>query len=271
MNDQEIQEKNDVLSFERAREDAIDSAFKYVRKKLDKNSDLESFEMIQQAITTKHQNKIKFFKSRVQGCINNLEYGIKSLEKTKLELSGIKEDNKSIENNKQQLQKFTILKEFDLFKTFSSIWEQLQYIDEFYKKLIEAESYIEDVVKYYEKHPKGISIKCYQTIQSLLDFESDLIKNVDEQNVPVIISKFDPIHKAKAKLMVNVHPQIEYSFFTESNPKIERIIAKIPNKNLVNIKYDIHFNLMSTIQSNGNYLIIPYIYKDSINISFINF
>ena len=231
------------FSIEQAREDATNSAFKFVRNKLTNTSDLESLELIKQTADIKHMDKIAFLKARVQGYVRNIEMGLADMEKANSVLRRLLSDIGEIETQSHEVSEFDLTKQISNFKSLGVIWENLNQIKDLNSRFGEAETYIDAVEKFFILNPNGFSIKCFKTIDSLLKFEQDVLEKMEAKENEIrtfnaespnkdkaerakvyLIEKFKPIHEAKEKLMNNVHDLFLNIFTGFSNIETDLIV-----------------------------------------------
>ena len=177
-------------------EKSIRSAYKFVRNKLE-TSDLDLLDIVQQNTYNKHKNKLTILKARIQEYIDNISNGIDNLDEATVDLEYVVSCLNEIDQNKNHILENKLKENNESFSKFGLIWERLNMADSLYKKCNEANELINAVEQYFIENPKSISIKCYKTIESLLEFEKELLENIkDIKNKEFIIQKFYKIHES---------------------------------------------------------------------------
>ncbi|KAK8897282.1 hypothetical protein M9Y10_015222 [Tritrichomonas musculus] len=197
---------------EHARKDAGNEAFQYVNKLISQSSNLESLEQDKQQAFGKHQSKIAYLKSQVQGIVTNIESGIDELQETAAGLKELKDEIKSIEdetNKREQAFSDNNQPLHDLALAF----ERATIIEELLNSFDSADEAISSISKYFEGNPDAFSIKLYTTIEALVEFEENLQSKVSDQSLKTFIeSHFSPIHTYNDILINNVHKCLNTAF-----------------------------------------------------------
>ncbi|KAH0790984.1 hypothetical protein GPJ56_005119 [Histomonas meleagridis] len=245
------EEKIEDRIIREATEDAINSAFKFVRNKLTSTSDLESLELIKQSAYVKHQDKISFLKARVQAYVGNIKLGIEDLEASTSQLGRLLCDINDMETQSNEISTFELSEQFSTFHDLGIIWDNLNQINTLNKQFEEADRYIDAIKRFFESNPKGFSIQCFQTIQSLLHFESEITqqlldkedkikkstnnsiysdspnKDKSDRALNFLTYKFQPIHEAKAQLIENVHELFTHAFTGDNKIDTDSLVRAV--------------------------------------------
>ncbi|OHT17309.1 hypothetical protein TRFO_12447 [Tritrichomonas foetus] len=235
-----IEELNGQEALERARQDAEADAFKFVSDSISNSSNLESLEQIKQTVFNKHQNKIAFLKARVQGIVTNIETGINDLVEISTNLTNLKSDIKSIEEESSS--GVVVLDNFKILQGLATIWERAIIIDELMESFKTADDTIEMISKYFDENEKAFSIKLFTTIESLIDFENDLLTNVDDIGLKRYVqSRFEKVHQCREKMIDNVHDCLENA--------LEQNVDQLIRANWIMVAIDEHDKITEYLRS----------------------
>lgn len=210
--DPKITELSGSQELDKARKDAEDDAFQYIKKIINQSSSLESLEQDKQQSSSKHQSKIALLKSQVQGIVTNIESGIEELQGTAHGLKELKDEISSIdeETNKRE-QAFSDNNQplHDLALAF----ERATIIEDLLNSFESADEAIQSITQYFEENPESYSIKLFTTLESLTDFEENLQTKLSDQQLKTFVEKhFEPIHKLYEKLLKNVRDCLNNAF-----------------------------------------------------------
>ena len=214
-----VEELTGTDELKNARWEAERDAFQFVSQKIGTSSNLESLEQVKQSVLSKHQNKIAFLKAQVQGIVSNIETGISNLYETSSDLQTLKSEINIIEEESSNA---IVVDNFKSMQSLATLWERVNIIDDLMYNFKSADDMINDIVKFFEDNPHMFSIKLFTTIESLIDFENDLLKHVDDVSLKKFVEDhFQPVHNSRSTLINNVHECLENAF-TQSADQLIR-------------------------------------------------
>ena len=208
-----ITDRPDVTSLELAQRNAMDGAFRHVRKKIQNASDLENLSQIRQSSYATHQEKIACLKARVQALVTNIEMGIDDLDSSAESLYDLLRDIEHIQNESTTATSHISIEHFKDLQSLATIWERMVQVDNLLTQFRKTDNIIESIEKYFQEHPEGFSIKCFSAIDRLLTFEKELLFFTDDEQMKRFVEeRFRTVHEAQSRLFDNVGKTLENAF-----------------------------------------------------------
>ena len=200
-------------------ENARNEAFTHISEMLQSSSDLESLSSKKQKAILNHTETLGTLKKNVSDIVGNIRKGLSDMDSI---TARINEFQKQLDKIKEGCKDPTdgMKDHYQQAKDLARVLERLYTVDMLQKKFVEAEEQMEDVAYFMENNSNPLSVNCYKTICSLLDFQDELESRAKaSNNLTFLQSKFQPIQDAQVK-MVNTANNIITSAFNKS-PDLE--------------------------------------------------
>jgi hypothetical protein len=98
-------------------------------------------------------------------------------------------------------------------KTLGTIWGRIVNVDKLMTEFEETDQKIMSIQKFLSENPDGFSINCFNAIQKVLLYKSEILaQNLNPDSMTFIKEHFEPVDLARGQLMRNVERHLSNAF-----------------------------------------------------------